>query len=73
MQYLSKSFPYIVNSGVLWCSNFSSLFFVLEVNDVCATVIHSRCLLYTKDIKLYEESNSEDDVKLQEDINMVYN
>jgi hypothetical protein len=63
-----------VNSGVPQGSKLGSLFFILYINELPATVIHSRCLLYADDVKLYKEINNEKDVKkLQEDINMVYN
>jgi hypothetical protein len=36
--------------------------------------LYSRCLLYAYDVKLHKDINNEKDVmKLQEDINMVYN
>jgi hypothetical protein len=74
MHCQSESFPCIVNSGVPQGSKLSPLFFILYINDLCTTVIHSRCLLYTDDVKLYKEINNEEDaMKLQEDINMVYN
>lgn len=63
---------FTVTSGVPQGSNISPLLFILFVNDLPECIMHSECLLFADDFKIYKNVASESDcIDLQSDLTNV--
>jgi hypothetical protein len=47
--------------ATLWRRHYSTLLFIILINDLCNVITHSKCLLFADDVKMFRAINSVDD------------